>query len=143
MQRLSSISSMLTQLQLTETWWPLSALSRMAFMPWYELLHFCLLSVVHQGTETEALLVQTVEDIDGNQRSLGEFAGKVAVVVNVASSCGFTESNYRGLQFLYEKYKDYDFTVSYLVSIQWSAFYRCHEPCHDIAMICLQLKSSE
>ena len=72
----------------------------------------CLLSDKFQGTETKALLVQTVEDIDGNKRSLSEFAGKVAVVVNVASSCGFTESNYRGLQFLYDKYKDYDFTVS-------------------------------
>lgn len=55
--------------------------------------------------------LQTVEDIDGNQRSLSEFANKVAVVVNVASQCGFTDSNYKGLQFLYDKYKDYDFTV--------------------------------
>ena len=41
--------------------------------------------------------MQTVQDIEGNQRSLGEFANKVAVVVNVASQCGFTESNYKGL----------------------------------------------
>lgn len=60
--------------------------------------------------------MQTVQDIEGNQRSLGEFANKVAVVVNVASQCGFTESNYKGLQFLYDKYKDYDFTVSLLHS---------------------------
>jgi len=59
--------------------------------------------------------MQTVHDIEGNQRSLGEFANKVAVVVNVASQCGFTESNYKGLQFLYDKYKDYDFTVSLLL----------------------------
>ena len=59
--------------------------------------------------------MQTVQDIEGNQRSLGEFANKVAVVVNVASQCGFTESNYKGLQFLYDKYKDYDFTVSLLL----------------------------
>lgn len=55
--------------------------------------------------------LQTVQDIEGNQRSLSEFANKVAVVVNVASQCGFTDSNYKGLQFLYDKYKDYDFTV--------------------------------
>ena len=55
--------------------------------------------------------LQTVEDIEGNQRALSEFANKVAVVVNVASQCGFTDSNYKGLQFLYDKYKDYDFTV--------------------------------
>ena len=59
--------------------------------------------------------MQTVQDIEGNQRCLGEFANKVAVVVNVASQCGFTESNYKGLQFLYDKYKDYDFTVSLLL----------------------------
>ena len=59
--------------------------------------------------------LQTVQDIDGNQRSLSEFANKVAVVVNVASQCGFTDSNYKGLQFLYDKYKDYDFTVSPLL----------------------------
>ena len=58
--------------------------------------------------------LQTVEDIDGNQKALSEFANKVAVVVNVASQCGFTDSNYKGLQFLYDKYKDYDFTVSTL-----------------------------
>ena len=56
-------------------------------------------------------VLQTVQDIEGNQRSLSEFANKVAVVVNVASQCGFTDSNYKGLQFLYDKYKDYDFTV--------------------------------
>lgn len=55
--------------------------------------------------------LQTVQDIEGNQRPLSEFANKVAVVVNVASQCGFTDSNYKGLQFLYDKYKDYDFTV--------------------------------
>ncbi|DBA96626.1 TPA: hypothetical protein ACH3X1_015486 [Trebouxia sp. C0004] len=76
----------------------------------------------HQTMESPALpapvqpsgtgiYAMTVQDIEGNQRSLGEFANKVAVVVNVASQCGFTESNYKGLQFLYDKYKDYDFTV--------------------------------
>ena len=66
------------------------------------------------SVHTRDCCVQTVQDIDGNQRSLGEFANKVAVVVNVASQCGFTESNYKGLQFLYDKYKDYDFTVMWL-----------------------------
>lgn len=63
-------------------------------------------------------MTQTVEDLDGNRRMLSDYAGKVAVVVNVASSCGFTASNYRGLQFLYDKYKDYDFTVSQLGFLQ-------------------------
>ena len=46
-----------------------------------------------------------VRTIDGEERSLGEFAGKALLVVNVASKCGFTPQ-YEGLQKLYETYKD-------------------------------------
>jgi glutathione peroxidase len=46
-----------------------------------------------------------VTSIDGRERSLGEFAGKALLVVNVASKCGFTPQ-YAGLQKLYETYKD-------------------------------------
>ncbi len=35
-------------------------------------------------------------DIDGKTRSLSEFAGKVTLVVNVASACGYTDENYKG-----------------------------------------------
>eukprot|EP00891_Asterochloris_glomerata_P000886 jgi/Astpho2/886/gw1.00016.270.1_t len=47
----------------------------------------------------------------GKQYPLAQYAGKVAVVVNVASQCGWTKSNYEGLQFLWDKYRDYGFTV--------------------------------
>lgn len=46
-----------------------------------------------------------VTTIDGQERSLGDFAGKALLVVNVASKCGFT-SQYEGLQKLYDSYKD-------------------------------------
>jgi glutathione peroxidase-family protein len=39
---------------------------------------------------------QTATDIDGRKRTLSEFAGKVTIVVNVASHCSLTDSNYRG-----------------------------------------------
>lgn len=47
----------------------------------------------------------TMQDIDSGDVKLGAFKGKVVMVVNVASKCGFT-GQYAALQALYEKYKD-------------------------------------
>jgi glutathione peroxidase len=52
----------------------------------------------------------TARRIDGSERDLSEFAGKVLLIVNVASRCGFTPQ-YAGLQALYEKYRDRGFAV--------------------------------
>jgi glutathione peroxidase-family protein len=48
----------------------------------------------------------TVKDIDGNDVKLDRYAGKVCLIVNVASRCGLTERNYRELEPLFKKYKD-------------------------------------
>ncbi len=49
-------------------------------------------------------------DIHGARRQLGEFAGKVLLIVNVASRCGFTPQ-YAGLEALYRRHGPRGFVV--------------------------------
>jgi glutathione peroxidase len=52
----------------------------------------------------------TLPSIDGAPAPLSAYKGKVALIVNVASQCGYTPQ-YSGLEKLYEKYKDKGFVV--------------------------------
>jgi len=52
----------------------------------------------------------TLPSIDGQPAPLAQFKGRVVLIVNVASRCGFTPQ-YAGLEALYEKYKDRGFVV--------------------------------
>jgi len=51
-----------------------------------------------------------VKDIDGKDDSLKNYQGKVLLIVNVASRCGFTPQ-YKALEAIHEKYKDKGFSV--------------------------------
>lgn len=52
----------------------------------------------------------TVKDATGGEISLSEYKGKVLLIVNTATACGFTPQ-YAGLQELYEKYKAKGFEI--------------------------------
>jgi glutathione peroxidase len=51
-----------------------------------------------------------VKDIDGKDTSLSDYRGKVVLLVNVASKCGFTKQ-YTGLEKLYTDHKDAGFVI--------------------------------
>src|SRR3954467_4892715 len=51
-----------------------------------------------------------MKDIDGKEVNLADYKGKVVMLVNVASKCGFTPQ-YKGLEALYEKYKEQGFVI--------------------------------
>jgi glutathione peroxidase-family protein len=51
-----------------------------------------------------------VKSIDDKDVALADYKGKVLLIVNVASKCGFT-GQYEGLQKLYKTYKDQGFLV--------------------------------
>ena len=52
----------------------------------------------------------TLNSIDGKPAPLSDYKGKVVLLVNVASQCGYTPQ-YSALEAIYEKYKDRGFVI--------------------------------
>lgn len=63
-----------------------------------------------EEAEMNTIYSFTMKDINGKDTRLSEYEGKVVLVVNVASRCGFTPQ-YDGLEKLYQKFKDKGFVV--------------------------------
>ena len=77
-------------------------------MRFFPLLALCALLTV--SASAQSLLEIPVRDIDGNDGSLATFKGRVLLIVNVASECGYTPQ-YPGLQAIYDKYQKQGLSV--------------------------------
>lgn len=68
------------------------------------------ITVWGKNMETNTVYQFKEQTIDGEPVSLEQYKGKVLLIVNVASRCGYTPQ-YEGLEKLYEKYKDKGFVI--------------------------------
>ncbi|KAI4349540.1 hypothetical protein L6164_010119 [Bauhinia variegata] len=64
-----------------------------------------------QSVSQKSLHDFTVKDARGKDVDLGIYKGKVLLVVNIASKCGFTDSNYTQLAELHNRYRDKGFEI--------------------------------
>jgi len=77
----------------------------------FALLLFVKVGVCQNQNAMEQTIYQfKVKDIEGNEFDFENLRGKKIMVVNTASKCGLT-GQYRGLQNLYEKYKELGFVI--------------------------------
>ncbi len=58
----------------------------------------------------KSVLDFALKNIDGKETKLADYRGKVLLLVNVASKCGYTPQ-YEGLQAIYDKYRDQGLVV--------------------------------
>ena len=78
--------------------------------PILALMFFLATTAIFAAAQAHSIYDFTIKSIDGQPVSLKSYDGKVVMLVNVASKCGFTPQ-YAGLEALYEKYKDRGFVI--------------------------------
>ena len=78
----------------------------MRLLPLVAALLFTVMTTLHAQSLYEA----TVKDIDGHAGTLAPYRGRVLLIVNVASECGYTPQ-YQELQAVFDKYEKRGLTV--------------------------------
>jgi glutathione peroxidase len=63
----------------------------------------CVSSIPAEDKKVPAVLNFKMKSLDGKEVELSKYQGKVVLIVNVASECGYTPQ-YKGLQALHDKY---------------------------------------
>jgi glutathione peroxidase len=71
---------------------------------------FALALLLAVSAQAQSLYEIPIKDIDGKAGTLESYKGRVLLIVNVASECGYTPQ-YAGLEDLYREYKDKGLTV--------------------------------
>ena len=74
------------------------------------IISLMLLMKLSLGIASGSIFELKATNIDGSEVSLSNYKGKVLLVVNTASRCGFTPK-YKSLEKIYKKYKERDFVV--------------------------------
>lgn len=64
-----------------------------------------MLTFFNTPSHLDSIYDYPMTDIDGKKTTLEDYKGKVLLIVNVASKCGYTPQ-YEGLQAIYEKYNE-------------------------------------
>ncbi len=76
----------------------------------FSLLFILSVNMLAKDVQMNTIYDFKVKTINGEETTLEQYKGKVLLIVNVASKCGYTPQ-YDGLETLYKKYKDQGLVV--------------------------------
>src|SRR3984885_3649172 len=88
----------------------MKSLRRTEFLSYFLAGVFAVMMVASAYAAPKSIYDFTLPLLNGKDAPLADYKGKVILVVNVASRCGFTPQ-YSALESIYEKYKDQGFVI--------------------------------